>query len=107
LFIGETRPFYFRRPCLAETGFDGLLAIDLANSCRSAEEVRDRLRALGFTHLLYDPNAWRTDWARTLNYFRFRDEASRCRFSELLTRLCRPVYRDQENGVVILEPKGQ
>ncbi len=92
LFFGETRPYYFKPPYRADPGFGQVLAVKLANESLSAAAMSAELRRRGFTHVLYDTRGWREQWATLLPYFRWRDDASRQRFADLLTKHSRLVH---------------
>ena len=52
LFIGESRPFYFDRPSLAPYPFHDHPLTQWVREAASSEQLRDRLRREGFTHVV-------------------------------------------------------
>ena len=52
LFIGESRPFYFDRTSLAPYPFHGHPLAEWMRETASPEQLRDRLRTEGFTHVI-------------------------------------------------------
>ena len=52
LFIGESRPFYFDRPSLAPYPFHDHPLSQWVQEAASPEQLRDRLRSEGFTHVV-------------------------------------------------------
>ncbi len=55
LFIGETRGFYLQKKCIVPSANDGQWTAQIFRGAKNVEEVHQRMRALGITHLLINP----------------------------------------------------
>jgi len=71
LFIGESRPFYFDRTSLAPYPFHGHPLAEWMRETASPEQLRDRLRTEGFTHVILN----------TREFMRLRDQYQVLAFS--------------------------
>lgn len=54
LFIGETRSYYCNHQYIASTVFDLNPVVEIANSSRDEEEMLEKLKGLGITHIFYN-----------------------------------------------------
>jgi hypothetical protein len=54
LLVGEPRPYDIDRDVIVEDQFRVPLLVELADSSASAEEIRDRLRDMGVTHIVWN-----------------------------------------------------
>lgn len=98
-FIGETRGYHLDRDYIANSAHDPSLLAALVRRTRDAGGVARELRALGVTHLLYNPaEALRLE--REYRTFNWQPGETRI-VEELLTRHARELHR--ANGVALLE----
>lgn len=54
LFIGETRGYYADRLFIANTAEDKTAIVELTHQSRDAGDLRERLRVLGVTHIIFN-----------------------------------------------------
>ena len=54
LFIGETRGYYCNRCYITNSVFDLNPIVEIANNSKSAEEMLEKLKNMGITHILYN-----------------------------------------------------
>lgn len=83
LFIGENQGYYLDRDFVSNSPLDDNIIVGIVNSSRSGEEIRNKLKEMGITHILYNASeVKRVD----LNYssFNWADEEARKRFFRFL-----------------------
>jgi len=54
LFIGENQRFYLHRDFVGNSPLNDNIIVEIVNSSHSGEEIRDRLKEMGITHILYN-----------------------------------------------------
>jgi len=101
LFVGETRGFAFPRRFTASSQHDVSPLRDPIESLPSADRVRDRLVASGFTHLLVNRGEL-LRLSRRYPVAPWRSPAGQERFQELLSLLTPPVLVQGEIAVFAL-----
>ncbi|TFG40167.1 MAG: hypothetical protein E4H44_00645 [Candidatus Aminicenantes bacterium] len=84
LLVGEPRPFQIDRDVVVEDQFRVPLLVELANDSSTAEEIADRLRDMGVTHLL-----WNADEAARIAEAEHREGYLICDGSSAQARLDR------------------
>ena len=83
LFIGENQRFFLDRDFLGNSPLDTNRIVEIVNPSRSSGEIRDRLKEIGITHILYNASE-----VRRIAYFyasfNWADEEARERFYSFL-----------------------
>jgi hypothetical protein len=54
MFIGDTRGYYADRPFIANTAHDKTPIVELAQTANTVDEMAERLRELGVTHIIFN-----------------------------------------------------
>lgn len=104
LFIGEWRTFYTRVPFAADTGPDPTLICKYVESSASVEGILRRLRADGFTHVLYNPEGLDL-LEREFGYLRFSSPEKRLLYSRFKASLELLSIRDGVSVYAIPQPR--
>jgi len=83
LFIGETRGFYLEKKCIVPSANDGQWIAEIFQGAKNVEEISQRMRNLGITHLLV--NMEELDRLKPLfGYLDWQTEEERRRFYSYL-----------------------
>jgi len=99
LFIGETQGFYLQKKCIVPSANDGQWIAQIFEGAKNVEEVSQRMKALGITHLLVNQQElerlkplfgyldWKRERERDLfhKYIRSRRLIGRYRYIYLLS----------------------
>ncbi len=83
LFIGENQGYYLDRDFVANSPLDDNIIVRIVNSSDSEAEIREKLKEMGITHILYNASeVKRVD----INYssFNWADEGAKARFLHFL-----------------------
>lgn len=84
LFIGENQRYYLDRDFVGNSPFDDNIIVGIVSSSRSGEEIRERLREMGITHILYNASeVKRVD--RAYASFNWADKEARERFLQFFS----------------------
>jgi hypothetical protein len=96
LFLGESRAFYCERDFIAATIYDHNPFWAAVRECRSAQELAERVRRLGVTHVFVSARqfVYRKESANILPRDLARSEA----FLEFWARWLKPLFEDREDG---------
>lgn len=93
LFIAEARTFYCKKNFLANTPLDKNIIVEISSKSKSPEDILDRLKEMGVTHILYNViearrithsyNSfnWPTPYAQE-NYLNFMEKYLKVIFSQ-------------------------
>ncbi len=84
LFIGENQGYYFDRDFVSNSPLDDNIIVGIANSSRDGEEMSNKLKEMGITHILYNASEVKRV-ARSYASFNWVDEESRKRFLSFLS----------------------
>ena len=84
LFIGENQRYYLDRDFVGNSPLDDNIIVGIVSSSRSGEEIRERLREMGITHILYNASeVKRVD--RAYASFNWASEEARERFLQFFS----------------------
>lgn len=103
--FGETRTYYFKKPMTAPTAHDTNILLKWLDECKSAEDIWQKLRGGGYTHLyIHAQEAVRT---RGFEPYRWTPEAMR-RWQELMSQYVKKTaYSEQQALYEILTDKNK
>lgn len=101
LFVGETRTYYCERNHLASSAYDKTPIVEWVRASKGVEELLEKLRSEGITHLLYNAVE-----ARFLNqkfgYFKWKPDEKEL-FDQFTSGYLKVLY--EEGSVYLLEIK--
>jgi len=88
MLLGGIAPYYLEAPCLFSGFADIPAAVRLAEGCASMNEVGDRMRSLGISHLVLDRSSFESADRRELYTWSPKERAV---FLEFVASRCRPL----------------
>jgi hypothetical protein len=96
LFVGEIYGYYCERDYLLGSKFDRAPIVDLISRSASTEELLARLRAAGFTHVLYSMFQLERFASLPGSYLDWPDDASRQIYRRFMVEHLETVYESPQ-----------
>ncbi len=84
LLIGENEEYYLNRNFVANSPLDDNIIVGIVDSSRNSEEIRNRLKEMGITHIFYNVSEVKRV-SLTYNSFNWANKEARERFFSFLS----------------------
>jgi len=102
LFVGENQTYYCNREIVSNSPLDTNIIVEMVNGSSSEEDIMDKLRLAGITHVLFNSSEAKRV-ARDYKSFNFKDGKDRL-FAEFFYTSCKYLKEVfSESGVFVYE----